>query len=157
MIISNDSPLLKGVSRNSFVWMSHGDYLTRIPDGFQVNATSDHSPVCSISNQEKNIYGVQFHPEVLHTQEGTKIIRNFLFEICKCKGDWTAHSIVEESIKQIRERTGNSKAICALSGGVDSAVAAVLVKKAIGEKLICVHIDKAESECSSCRCIRKIS
>lgn len=141
MTITTNSPLLKGVSSNSFVWMSHGDYLTQIPPGFQINATSDHSPVCSISDEEKNIYGVQFHPEVMHTQEGTKIIRNFLFEICKCKGDWTAHNIIEESIKQIKERVNNSKAICALSGGVDSAVAAVLVKKAIGENLICVHID----------------
>jgi len=141
MTITNNSPLLKGVNSNSFVWMSHGDYLTGIPEGFQINATSDHSPVCIISNEEKNIYGVQFHPEVMHTQEGIKIISNFLFEICKCKGDWDAHSIVETNIREIKEKVNGSKAICALSGGVDSAVAAVLVKKAIGENLICVHID----------------
>ncbi len=141
MKITNYSPLLKGVSNNSFVWMSHGDYLTEVPKGFSITAISDHSPVCSVANEEKNIYGVQFHPEVMHTQEGMKIIRNFLFEICSCKGDWTAKSIAEEDIESIKERVNNSKAICALSGGVDSAVSAVLVKKAIGENLICVHID----------------
>lgn len=141
MKIATASPLLKGISNNSFVWMSHGDYLTEVPKGFIIIATSEHSPVCSIANEEKNIYGVQFHPEVMHTQEGTKIIRNFLFEICSCSGDWTAKSIVEENILKIKNQVGGSKAVCALSGGVDSAVAAVLVKKAIGEKLICVHID----------------
>ncbi len=139
--ITGESNIFKDVSKNSTVWMSHGDYLTRLPDHFKVIAESDHSPICAISNEEENIYGVQFHPEVMHTQEGTKIIRNFLYNVCRCKGDWTPHNFVESNIAWIKELTGNSKVICALSGGVDSTVAAVLVKKAIGENLICIHID----------------
>jgi GMP synthase (glutamine-hydrolysing) len=139
--ITGESKIFKDVSKKSTVWMSHGDYLTRLPDKFKVIAESDHSPICVISNEEANIFGVQFHPEVMHTQEGTKIIRNFLYTACKCKGDWTPHSFVESKIASVKELAGSSKVICALSGGVDSTVAAVLVKKAIGENLICIHID----------------
>ncbi len=133
--------LLKDVKDNSVVWMSHGDYLTKLPDGFEITGNSDHSPICAIQNKSSKIFGVQFHPEVAHTEEGKKIIHNFLFSICNCKGDWTPHNFIEENISQIKNLVGNSKAICALSGGVDSTVAAVLVKKAIGENLICIHID----------------
>jgi GMP synthase (glutamine-hydrolysing) len=139
--ITGESNIFKGVAKNSTVWMSHGDYLTRLPDNFKVIAESDHSPICAISNEEENIYGVQFHPEVMHTQEGTKIIRNFLYIACRCKGDWTSRSFVDSNVTKIKELVGDSKVICALSGGVDSTVAAVLVKKAIGENLICIHID----------------
>ena len=139
--ISEKSKLFRNVSDNSIVWMSHGDYVTKLPNGFKVIAKSDHSPICAISDEEKNICGVQFHPEVLHTQEGTKIIRNFLFDICNCKGDWTPHNFIDQNITSIKNTVGDSKVICALSGGVDSTVAAVLVKKAIGDNLICVHID----------------
>jgi GMP synthase (glutamine-hydrolysing) len=141
LIITDDSPLLKGVKKESNVWMSHGDYLTEPPPGFKVIAKSDHSPICSISNETSRIFGVQFHPEVMHTDEGNKIINNFLFNICKCKGDWTSQNFVIESTEKIKELVGNNKVICALSGGVDSTVAAVLVKKAIGENLICIHVD----------------
>jgi GMP synthase (glutamine-hydrolysing) len=140
-ILDHNNKLLKNVSETSTVWMSHGDYLTKIPDRFKTIATSDFSPICAISNEKERIYGVQFHPEVIHSLEGKKIIDNFLFEICGCKGDWTSHNFVEESIKYIRNLVGDSKVICALSGGVDSTVAAVLVKKAIGQNLICIHID----------------
>ena len=99
--------------------MSHGDYLTKLPEGFNVTAESEHSPICAISNDELEIHGLQFHPEVVHTKEGDKIIKHFLFDICKCKGEWTPHNFIEESIKKIKETAGNSKAICALSGGVD--------------------------------------
>jgi GMP synthase (glutamine-hydrolysing) len=139
--ITGESKIFKDVSKKSTVWMSHGDYLTRLPDNFKVIAESDHSPICVISNEEANIFGVQFHPEVMHTQEGTKIIRNFLYTACKCKGDWTPHNFVESKIVSVKELVGGSKVICALSGGVDSTVAAVLVKKAIGANLICIHID----------------
>jgi GMP synthase (glutamine-hydrolysing) len=125
--------------------------LTELPKGFKVVGESDHSPICAISNPSKRFYGLQFHPEVVHTEEGEKIIYNFLFDICKCSGDWTPQNFIDEKLEKIKSTIGNSKAICALSGGVDSTVAAVLVKKAIGKNLICIHIDnglmrKNESE-----------
>ena len=135
------SPLLADVSKQSNVWMSHGDYLTELPAGFKIVAKSDHSPIGAVANEKEKIYGVQFHPEVAHTDEGKKIIHNFLFNICKCKGDWTSQNFIDSSISEIKERVGDAKVICALSGGVDSTVAAVLVKKAIGDNLICIHID----------------
>lgn len=137
----DESKLFKSIRNNSKVWMSHGDYLTELPEGFKITGKSDHSPICAIENVEKNIYGVQFHPEVAHTEEGKKIIDNFLFNICNCKGDWTSENFVENSINEIKNRVGTAKVICALSGGVDSTVAAVLVKKAIGKNLTCIHID----------------
>jgi len=149
--IIDDSDILTGIDDASVVWMSHGDYLTDIPSGFKIIGESDHSPICAISSDVKRIYGLQFHPEVAHTEEGKKIIDNFLFEICNCKGDWTAENFIGEQIEGIKKEVGSAKAICALSGGVDSTVAAVLVKKSIDENLICIHIDtglmrKNESE-----------
>lgn len=151
LIIKNQSLLLQGIENNSVVWMSHGDHLTSLPDGFIQNAFSENSPYCAISNESKKIYGVQFHPEVMHTQQGNKIISNFLFNICDCTGDWTPAHFIEQSIERIKNVSGNNKVLCALSGGVDSTVAAVLVQKAIGENLTCVHINsgmmrKNESE-----------
>jgi len=147
----DDSDLLKNVGVASVVWMSHGDYVSELPPGFKVLGESDHSPCCVISNSTKNIFGLQFHPEVAHTEEGEKILRNFLFDICRCEGSWTSENFIELKTKEIKELIGNSKAICALSGGVDSTVAAVLVKNAIKDNLICIHIDnglmrKNESE-----------
>ncbi len=139
--IEANSLLFADVRNDSTVWMSHGDYLTNLPNGFNVVGTSLHSPICAIENVQQKIYGVQFHPEVAHTAEGKKIIGNFLFNICKAKGDWTAQNFIHESIEQIKSQAGNSKVICALSGGVDSTVAAVLVEKAIGDNIICIHID----------------
>jgi GMP synthase (glutamine-hydrolysing) len=149
--ILDDSDLLNGTKSVSVVWMSHGDNLTKIPEGFKVVGESDNSPYCAITYRQKNIYGLQFHPEVAHTEEGKKILNNFLFEICRCHGLWTATNFIDEKIDQIKQTVGKSKAICALSGGVDSTVAAVLVKKAIGNNLIAIHIDnglmrKNESE-----------
>jgi len=139
--IIDDSDILTGINDASVVWMSHGDYLTEIPSGFKIIGESDHSPICAISNDTKRIYGLQFHPEVAHTEEGKKIIDNFLFEICSCNADWTAENFIGEEIENIKREVGDAKAICALSGGVDSTVAAVLVKKSIGKNLICIHID----------------
>lgn len=149
--ITGESRLFENVIKSSIVWMSHGDYLTKLPDGFKVIGQSDHSPFCVISNDEKNIFGVQFHPEVVHSVEGRKIINNFVHRICQCIGDWTPKNFIDDSIERIKNTVGKSKVICALSGGVDSTVAAVLVKKAIGENLISIHIDtglmrKNESE-----------
>jgi len=143
--------LFKDVKNNSIVWMSHGDHLTELPEGFEILGKSDHSPICAISNEYERVYGVQFHPEVVHTEDGKKIIDNFLLNICKCTGDWTPKNFIDEKINSIRDIVGTDKAICALSGGVDSTVAAVLVKKAIGDNLISIHIDnglmrKNESE-----------
>jgi len=139
--IISENKLLKGVKNNSIVWMSHGDHLTELPEGFIENGESDHTRICAISNESKNIYGVQFHPEVVHSEEGGKILKNFLFGICECKGDWTPGNFIDEQVTKIKNEVGDAKAICALSGGVDSTVAAVLVKKAIGDNLISIHID----------------
>ncbi len=141
LIIKEENELFKNVKKESVAWMSHGDYLTKLPDGFKVIAESDHSPICSIADSQRKIYGVQFHPEVAHTQEGEKIIRNFLFNICKCKSKWTPNNFIQSKISEIKKLIGSSKVICALSGGVDSTVAAMLVKEAIGENLLCIHID----------------
>lgn len=139
--VVESSRLLNDLNIESKVWMSHGDYLTELPTGFKIIASSDHSPIAAVANESEKIYGVQFHPEVVHTVEGKKIIHNFLFDICKCTGNWTSHNFIESSISEIKEKIGDAKVICALSGGVDSTVAAVLVKKAIGDNLICIHID----------------
>ncbi|MCH8942089.1 MAG: glutamine-hydrolyzing GMP synthase [Bacteroidetes bacterium] len=149
--IEEKNKLFLNVKKTSSIWMSHGDLITQLPDNFINLATTDSSPNCAIANTERNIYGVQFHPEVDHTEEGKKIISNFLFEICQCKGLWKSSNFIESSIVEIQNKIGSSKAICALSGGVDSTVAAVIMKKAIGDNLICVHIDtglmrKNESE-----------
>lgn len=151
ILIKEQTDLFKDVKNESTGWMSHGDYLTKLPDGFSITAESDHSPICAIANPGKQIYGVQFHPEVAHTEEGEKIIKNFLFNICKCSGNWTPQNFIHSKISEIKDFAGSSKVICALSGGVDSTVAAVLVKEAIGDNLFCIHIDtglmrKNESE-----------
>ncbi|QQS37047.1 MAG: glutamine-hydrolyzing GMP synthase [Ignavibacteriales bacterium] len=151
LVVTKESSLFKDVKKDSTVWMSHGDYLSGVPAGYKILAESSHSPLCAISNEEQKIYGVQFHPEVVHTEEGKKIIHNFLFEICGCSASWTSKNFISGCIEEIKIKADNSKVICALSGGVDSTVAAVLVKKAIGENLLCVHIDtglmrKDESE-----------
>lgn len=151
LIIKKENDLFKGVKKESIGWMSHGDYLTEIPEGFKITAESTHSPICAVEDSSRKIYGVQFHPEVVHTEEGEKIIRNFLFNICKVSGNWTSQNLIASKISEIRNQVGASKAICALSGGVDSTVAAVLVKEAIGDNLFCIHIDtglmrKNESE-----------
>lgn len=158
-IKKEDDDLFKYVMKESVVWMSHGDYLSEVPAGFTVTAQSDHSPICAIADKVRRIYGVQFHPEVVHTHEGNKIIRNFLFNVCKCKGEWTPQNFIHSKISEIKERVGSSNVICALSGGVDSTVAAVLVKEAIGENLLCIHIDtglmrKNESE-SICKLVKE--
>ncbi len=139
--INSESKILSGVVNNSVVWMSHGDLITRIPDGFEVNATTDNTPICVLSNEEKKIYGLQFHPEVAHTEHGKNIIDNFLFDICNITADWTPANFVKSSIAKIIDKVGDEQVICALSGGVDSSVAAILMHEAIGDKLVCIHID----------------
>lgn len=139
---SVDQKLFKNLPNSLSVWMSHGDQITELPPDFKVIAKSQNAPIAAISDS-KDRYGIQFHPEVAHTPQGTDILRNFLFDIAECSGNWTASSFVEDTITEIRNTVGNQKVICALSGGVDSAVAATLVHKAIGDQLTCIFVDNA--------------
>ena len=139
---SGDQKLFKNLPNSLSVWMSHGDQITELPPDFKVIAKSQNAPIAAISDS-KDRYGIQFHPEVAHTPQGTDILRNFLFDIAECSGNWTATSFVEDTITEIRNTVGNQKVICALSGGVDSAVAATLVHKAIGDQLTCIFVDNA--------------
>lgn len=141
LIIDKSDDLLEGVSQGTIVWMSHGDALIEPPDNFEIIGHSANSPICAIRSNDKKIFGVQFHPEVHHTTEGNKILSNFVRNICGCTEQWNAESFIENQIKSIHEQVGNENVILALSGGVDSTVAAVLLHKAIGEQLHCVHVD----------------
>lgn len=139
--VDNTSALFAGVSTETVCWMSHFDYIAELAPGFRTIATTKDCPVAAAEWAEKNLYAIQFHPEVLHTVEGSKMLYNFVRNICGCVGDWRMDSFVEESIKNIREKVGNGRVLCALSGGVDSSVAAVLLSKAVGEQLTCVFVD----------------
>ncbi|MDZ7720595.1 MAG: glutamine-hydrolyzing GMP synthase [Balneolaceae bacterium] len=141
LIVDDDSGLLKNVQNNSVVWMSHGDHIHQLPEQYKVIAHTSNAPVAAVRHKEKQIYGVQFHPEVAHTEKGKEILQNFVINISECEGDWTASSFIETEIKSIREQVGNSKVICGLSGGVDSTVVATLVHKAIGDQLLCIFVD----------------
>ncbi len=122
-------------------WMSHTDYISQVPEGFRITAWTPVCPVAAMENAEKKLYAVQFHPEVAHTREGKKMIRAFVVDVCGCSCDWQMGSFVEDSIKSLREKIGDGKVLCALSGGVDSSVAAVLLSKAVGKQLTCVFVD----------------
>ncbi len=139
--INVDSKLFEGVSPSTICWMSHTDYIEKAPEGFKIIAYTPVCPVAAMENEEKNLYAVQYHPEVMHTQEGTKMLSNFLYNVCKCSGDWKMDSFVEKTIEEVRQKVGNGKVLCALSGGVDSSVAAVLLSKAVGSQLTCVFVD----------------
>lgn len=139
--VSVDSKIFKGVSESTICWMSHTDYIEKAPEGFTITATTPVCPVAGMECVEKNLYAVQFHPEVMHTQEGTKMLSNFVYDVCGCSGDWKMDSFVEKTIEEIREKVGNGKVLRALSGGVDSSVAAVLLSKAVGNQLTCVFVD----------------
>lgn len=141
LIDKADSKVFTDVSPKTICWMSHFDYISKIAPGFEITAHTADCPVAAAENAEAGLYAIQFHPEVLHTAEGTKMLSNFVLGVCGCAGDWRMDSFVEESIKQIREKVGDGKVLCALSGGVDSSVAAVLLSKAVGEQLTCVFVD----------------
>ncbi|CAM3623383.1 MULTISPECIES: glutamine-hydrolyzing GMP synthase [Brevibacillus] len=126
---------------NEVVWMSHSDKVVELPTGFRIDAVSDSCPVAAISHPERNLYGVQFHPEVRHTVKGSEFIANFLFNICGCEGNWSMTSFIEDEIVRIRETVGDKQVLCALSGGVDSSVVAALIHKAIGDQLTCMFVD----------------
>lgn len=133
--------LFEGMPNNSVCWMSHFDYVKIPPDGFDIMAVTKTCPVAAYGNSVKNIYGVQFHPEVMHTKNGTQILKNFLYQVCKVSGDWTMSSFAASSVQAIREKVKDKKVLLALSGGVDSSVAAVLLNKAIGKNLTCIFVD----------------
>jgi len=141
LFIDRHSDIFSEISPETQVWMSHGDYIAAPPAGFAVTAHSNSSPVAAMANADKRIYGVQFHPEVVHTPEGMKMLRNFLFDICKCEGDWDMGSFVDQAVAEIRRRVGNKRVLCGLSGGIDSSVAAVLVHRAVGDQLTCVFVN----------------
>lgn len=139
--VDSKSKLFNEVSETTICWMSHTDYIEKAPEDFKVVAHTPVCPVAAMECEEKNLYAVQFHPEVMHTQEGTKMLSNFVYNVCGCVGDWKMDSFVEKTIEEIREKVGDGKVLCALSGGVDSSVAAVLLSKAVGKQLTCVFVD----------------
>lgn len=138
---NENAGLFKDIPQDSLVWMSHTDYIEEKPQGFKITASSETCPICAMQNNEKKIYAVQFHPEVEHSEKGREILQNFLFNVCNLKSDWNMGSFAIETIEKIKQTVGDKKALCALSGGVDSSVAAVLVHKAIGKNLVCVFVD----------------
>jgi len=141
MKADNRSKLFLHMDSEQECWMSHGDYISTAPEGFISIGQTAHTPFAAFANEEKALYGVQFHPEVKHTVNGTKILENFLFEICKCQADWTMGCFICEEVESIKQRVGSKKVICGLSGGIDSSVAAILAHKAIGDNLTCIFVD----------------
>ncbi len=136
-----ENPLLKGVRENSQVWMSHGDTITAIPADFTKIASTDKVEVAAYQVENEQTWGVQFHPEVFHSEDGTQILKNFVVGICGCKQDWSPASFIETTVKELKEQLGDDKVVLALSGGVDSSVAAVLLNRAVGKNLTCVFVD----------------
>ena len=147
--------LFEGLGEAITVWMSHGDHINRVPPGFVSIAHTANAPVAAIRHQDRPLYGIQFHPEVVHTPRGSELLGNFVLKICGCRGDWNAHSFIDNAVADIRAKAGQARVICALSGGVDSTVAAALVGRAIGRQLTCIFVDtgllregEAEEVCS---------
>ncbi len=139
--VTTSNLLFQDVAEETICWMSHTYYVSRPPVGFDIIATTKTCPAAAMANVDKKLYAVQFHPEVVHTPEGTKMIRNFLYNICGCKGDWVMTDFAQDQIKLLKEKIGDKKVLCALSGGVDSSVAAVLIHKAVGKQLTCIFVD----------------
>lgn len=140
-VLHDQSPLLKGQPYDQDVWMSHGDAVTKAPEGFIVTASSPHAPVAAMECPERGLYGVQWHPEVKHSQFGQDVLKGFLLDAAGLDADWTTGNVIDEQVERIRNEVGSARAICGLSGGVDSAVAAALVQRAIGDQLTCVFVD----------------
>ena len=139
--VDNSSAIFQGVKPQTICWMSHTDYISKAPEGFKVVAKTPVCPVAAMECPERKLYATQFHPEVMHTEEGQKMLSNFVYNVCGCSGDWKMDSFVETTIREIREKVGDGKVLCALSGGVDSSVAAGLLSRAIGKQLTCVFVD----------------
>ena len=141
LVDKTDSKIFKDVSDKTICWMSHTDYISQVAPGFEIAAHTADCPVATAQNEEKKLYAIQFHPEVLHTVEGKKMLSNFVLGVCGCAGDWKMDAFVEHTIREIREKVGDGKVLLALSGGVDSSVAAGLLSRAIGKQLTCVFVD----------------
>ncbi|MEI6503416.1 MAG: glutamine-hydrolyzing GMP synthase, partial [Armatimonadota bacterium] len=141
MDVLDSDKLFCGIEGQNQVWMSHGDKVTEVPPGFKILARSANAPVAAMGNPETGLYGVQFHPEVYHTPIGNQVLHNFLYGVCGCKGDWKPGSFIEEAVALLREQIGDKRILCALSGGVDSSVAAALLNRAVPEQLTCMFID----------------
>jgi GMP synthase (glutamine-hydrolysing) len=141
LCVVSDSPLFAGLERTQVVWMSHSDVVIDPPAGFRVDGKTDSAPVAAMSHPEKGIYAVQFHPEVLHSVNGNEMIRRFLYDVCKCAGNWSMETFIEDTVAEIRKRVGKEKVLCALSGGVDSSVVAALIHRAVGDQLTCMFVD----------------
>ena len=141
VFVDTNSKMFTDVQPSTICWMSHNDYIEQAAPGFKITAHTVNCPVAAAENAEKGLYAVQFHPEVLHTAEGKKMLRNFVYNVCGCTGDWKMDSFVENNVKALRERIGDGKVLCALSGGVDSSVLAAMLAKAIGKQLTCVFVD----------------
>lgn len=139
--VKNESALFAGLPKEQVVWMSHGDLVVEAPAGFTVDAVSTSCPIASMSNEAKKFYAVQFHPEVQHSVHGFDMLKNFAFNVCGCKGDWSMQNFIEIEMEKIRQTVGDKQVLCALSGGVDSSVVAVLIHKAIGDQLTCIFVD----------------
>ncbi|MBW7458910.1 glutamine-hydrolyzing GMP synthase, partial [Paenibacillus sepulcri] len=136
-----DATLVQGLEGRQTVWMSHGDHVVELPEGFRVDASTDHAPIAAMSHAERKLFAVQFHPEVRHSVYGNEMIRNFLYNVCGCEGTWSMETFIDDTIRDIRAQVGTGKVLCALSGGVDSSVVAILLHKAIGDQLTCMFID----------------
>ncbi len=141
VIIEDKSDLFQGLNDRTIAWMSHGDFVERLPEGFDVIAHSENCPVVAIRNKDKRIFGLQFHPEVIHTDKGVDVFKNFIFNICNCKPSWEMESFIEQTVSEMKNKVGNEKVLCALSGGVDSSTVATLIYRAIGENLTCIFVD----------------
>ncbi|MCF6095232.1 glutamine-hydrolyzing GMP synthase [Microaerobacter geothermalis] len=139
--IEGECPLFKGLNPEQVVWMSHSDKVIEPPSGFKVYASTPHAPIAAMGHEAMKLYAVQFHPEVRHSLQGMDMLKNFLYDICKCEGNWSMETFIEDTISEIRKRVGSKKVLCALSGGVDSSVVAVLIHKAIGDQLVCMFVD----------------
>jgi len=139
--VTSDDPLVHGLPKDTSVWMSHGDQVQELPKDFVALATTPTCPFAAARHRSRPFYGVQFHPEVTHTPRGEQIFQNFIYDICKCAGNWTMDNFIEQTVKRVRQQVGNGKVICGLSGGVDSSVVAALLHKAIGDQLICIFVD----------------
>ncbi|WP_409304006.1 glutamine-hydrolyzing GMP synthase [Peribacillus sp. SCS-155] len=141
LTVQSNSLLFKNLPEEQIVWMSHGDLVVEAPEGFTVAGTNPHCPIAAMSDESRGLYAVQFHPEVRHSVYGIEMLKNFVFGICECKGDWSMENFIEIEMEKIRQSVGNKKVLCALSGGVDSSVVAVLIHKAIGDQLTCIFVD----------------
>lgn len=154
--IEEHKDLFKGFKKKLQVWMSHGDFVSKLPKGYRKLASSENIPFAAVENPKKKIFGVQFHPEVAHTQNGIRIIQNFLYDVCECHGEWTPKSFIQSTVKEINAKVGNEKVVLGLSGGVDSSVCSLLVNKALGKQLNCIFVDNGLLRKNEARQVKEV-